>query len=122
MKHIKSTLQALCLLLTALLFSTPLAAQSRGGGWEEYPHVDIEVDAGQTVVETGTQFVFSYPVQLENAPSWVSFDEGASDSRGIICLEVEENPSTSPREATFLVKHYYETPLMVVVHIVQAGR
>lgn len=121
MKNMSSTLKLFSVAVAMLLFCTFASAQSRGGDPEDVPHVDIEVDAAQTVVETGIKYVFSYPVRVE-APSWIAFDEGASDDKEVVCLKVEENHSTSSREATVLIKHYESLQVIAVVHVVQSGR
>lgn len=124
MKHFKSTLQALCFLLTAFLFSTPLAAQSRGGGGdgdlENVPHIEAEVGNGYATIDTGVEYPWSYPVSVTGS-TWVEYsDESAVNNT--ICLRVLRNYNTQPRECEVIVSNKESGEPLVVVHIVQEGR
>lgn len=125
MKHFKSTLLAFCLLLTAFLFSTPLAAQSRGGGGdgdlENVPHIEAEVGWGACTINTGVEYPWSYPLSV-SGPIWVDYSSDDSAANNTICLWVKINYSESPRECEVIVSNKESGEPLVVVHIVQAGR
>ena len=124
MKHFKSTIQAFCLLLPACLFSTPLAAQSRGGGetdTENVPHIETEVGWGSALIDTGVEHAWSYPVTVSGS-TWVEYSESESAAKNTICLRVLQNDKYLSRECEVVVADKESRKPLVVVSIVQQAR
>ena len=81
-------------------------AQTRGGGEDEGIPVEYRVSSEKQTLDTELPIVWSYPVEMPEAPYWVSYNP-KDDSPESLRLLIEENKTNSPREARFILFIYH---------------
>ena len=124
MKHLLQPFaKLLCIIATLFVFSSFTAPQPRGGGDDEAIQLEYEISYGPQSLDTAIPWVLGDRVILGFAPYWVTVNNNP-EADGVLCLSVQSNPYSTPREDSFHMTVYssngqrYECD----VHIVQAGR
>lgn len=124
MKHLfKPFAKLLCVVATLFVFSSFTAPQPRGGGDDESIQLEYEISYGPQSLDTGIPWVLGDLVMMGTAPYWVTVDNNSSPD-GTMCLSVQGNPYSIPREDSFHMTVYSSNGQRYDcdVHIVQAGR
>lgn len=122
MKHLlKPFTMLLCFAMMSL--TNVAQAQARGGGDDEAIQLEYEIGYGGQSLDTGIPWIPGDLVMMGGAPYWVTVDKN-SGADGVLCLSVQGNPYSIPREDSFHMTVYssdgqrYDCD----VHIVQEGR
>lgn len=68
--------------------------------------MEYRVSAEKQTLYTELPVVWSYPVEMQEAPYWVSYNP-KDDSDESLRLQIEENKTGSPREARFILLIYH---------------
>lgn len=104
MKHnlLKPFAALVCFAMASL---TTVQSQNRGGGEDEGFPIEYRISSEKQTLDTELPIVWSYPVEMREAPYWVSYN--SKDDSGELRLQIEENKTGSPREARFILFVYH---------------